>query len=349
MLAPILSSTEDDAPIFKLRDSLQTMPSHIKEFRYSKLNCLQMIRSHVYIFSQAMRILHNKTEVKSDTPEALNFAKICQQTKQNSLVFSKYLLPDSEKFVKMIRSLAIKVEDIDFADFAENLDDLREMIEVGERACNQLQYLHEALITEFKRSEDAALSHKGIEDLEKKYDKEKKEFEEAEANNLKKKAEHDSWANSALFRVVTFGIGTSRDREKAEQQLNESKENRKKAEACAEKIETAKEVFNSTENLLLPAIKVCNDFLIACNDFLITTRENMHGMKGGDGKKTASTRYFNVMKRKAKAIEADALEFMKTASETRTNLRTIKYDACDEQYAICWIKSEKQKNAQQLQ
>ena len=295
-----------------------------------------------------MRILHNKTEVKSDTPEALNFAKICQQTKQNSLVFSKYLLPESEEFVRMIKSLAIEVEDIDFADFAENLDDLREMIEVGERACNQLQYLHEALITEFKRSEDAALSHKGIEDLNNKYDKEKREFEEAEANNLKKKAEHDSWANWWLWGIVTIGIGTLTERKKAEQQLNESKENQKKAEACAEKKETAKEVFDSTEKLLLPAIQNMTKGLKACNDFLITTRENMHGMKGGDGKKTASTRYFNVMKRKAKAIEADALEFMKTASETRTNLRTIKYDACDEQYAICWIKSEKQ-NAQQLQ
>ena len=301
-----------------------------------------MIRSHVYIFSEAMRILHNKTEVKGGTQEALNFAKICQQTKQNSLVFSKYLLPESEEFVKMIMSLATEVEDIDFAEFKENLDDLREMIDAGERACKLLNHLHEALITEIRRSEDAAL--KGIEDSEdliNKYDKEKKEFEEAEANNLKKKAEHDSWANS--------WIGTSRRREMAEQQLNESKENRKKAEACAEKIETAKEVFNSTKKLLLPAIQNMTLGLSACNDFLITTRENMRGMKGGDGKRTASTRYFNIMKEQAKEIKADALEFMKTTSETRTNLRTIKYDACDEQYAICWIKSEKQKNAQQLQ
>ena len=287
------------------------------------------------IFSVAMRVLHNRTEVKGDGKEAVNFAKICKQTRQNSLVFSNSLLPKSEELVKRIKSLAIEVEAVDFSDWEENLDDMREKIDAGEKACKLLIHHHEALITEFKRSEDEAITDKGFRDLNKAYDEERRKYEEAAEKNLKNYHSHDFWA--MVLTVPTLGIGTWIQMGKSAQQLKEWEENYQKAVACVGKKETAKEVFVLSKKLLLPAIQKMTLGLTACCDFLIITREKVSEMKGGDGKRSASRRYFKVMKGQAKELKVDCFEFLTTASNTRTNLQTIKYESCDEKYAADWV------------
>ena len=223
----------------------------------------------------------------------------------------------------------------------ENVEEITEEITNAERACKFLMQLHENLIVELKKNEDAAVvGIRELDKLKKIYEEEKQKLQNAADENMKNKEWFDKMALALL--LPTIGIGTYIYAIKATLQDQEMNKNILKATASGKNGEITQEAVNLTENLLIPAIQNFLSGLAACNNFLISTREELEEIssKGRKGLEDKKKRYYNLMKNHANDLDSNCMFFLTSTTQIRTNLKAIPAEPSDKNYVDKWLSNQ---------
>ena len=289
-----------------------------------------------HIFSSTMRFLHTQALINEDLEGGTSkLIELRDRTRKNSLIYIESLLPKSDEVIRTIKAYAFEVNISEFEDWQEILEDLIQKLIESEKACTLLLQLHEALIIEFKKSEDEALVGIGeIAKTRKTFEMEKKRLLQAATINLKDQEYYDKLA--ILLMIPTLGIGTKIARHKSAQAAKEAQVNIDLALVAEEEGYRTLKAFSLSKRYLIPAVRnfICG--LQACGNFLTTTRLQLSGMSQV-GQEEASKRYFRVMKAHAEQLDRNCLTFLTSLSKIRTDIKSIPTVAGDQQYVDGWI------------
>ena len=283
-----------------------------------------------------MRFLHTQALINEDLEGGTSkLIELRDRTRKNSLIYIESLLPKSDEVIRTIKAYAFEVNISEFEDWQEILEDLIQKLIESEKACTLLLQLHEALIIEFKKSEDEALVGIGeIAKTRKTFEMEKKRLLQAATINLKDQEYYDKLA--ILLMIPTLGIGTKIARHKSAQAAKEAQVNIDLALVAEEEGDRTLKAFSLSKRYLIPAVRnfICG--LQACGNFLTTTRLQLSGMSQV-GQEEASKRYFRVMKAHAEQLDRNCLTFLTSLSKIRTDIKSIPTVAGDQQYVDGWI------------
>ncbi|XP_074635761.1 uncharacterized protein LOC141894110 [Acropora palmata] len=282
------------------------------------------------IFSLTLRSLYVQHAVGTNEEPAREFRKLRDDTRNDAIVYHRYILPVSTKFVSSIREYFEYYDALNYEEWCEMLPDILQETKGYKELCDTVLQMHEDFLVPLKkRNDEVLLLVTKFEDLEAEYEKKKRELEERAQKNL-------DWAIFLSF-VPYIGpmaaqvLGFLADLHMA----------KAVAEGQQAKIQEAASV--AVSKALIPALKkFINGIEIAAGFFStieheLMSFENKAWNADDDPKKC----HYMVMKTEAKDMKATCQTFYEVLPAVRTDFKAIPTEGTNENYAHEWLEKLK--------
>ncbi|XP_063710646.1 uncharacterized protein LOC134839133 [Symsagittifera roscoffensis] len=323
-----LSNIPDDesSHLEKLRDALLDAPVDLA------------------LFSGSLRRLFNEVNVTGQDDATRTFLEVRDSTRQQSIVYSKEILPKTEEAIKMISSYMDSYSDLDFDEWAECLNDTLEELKEAKDVCEVLRHMHNEIIIGMKKNEDkAVVGIEKLEEMKNQYARQRQDLIK-EARESKEKAQSTRFWG-AVFGGVTLGISAAICEGVASGHDLES--DRKTAEAVAklQNAEIASKAVMLTSTELIPAIGNFIKSLEVCVSFINLSKTKVEKMISA-GNHGAKQKYYKMMKNRAKEISELCEMFVSVTDRMRNNLAAIPENPDDKNYVDQWLERQLEEFAQ---
>ena len=288
-------------------------------------------------FSVGLRSLFGVNQVTGLDDQTKIFQEVREDVWRNAVIYKDKVLPVTTHVVRSIGLYMSSFIDVEFDDWAENLDDFLDDINKGIGFCEYLKQLHNSIIIDLKRNEDkAAVGQQKMALMASDYKKMAEDLEQ-EAKGCKDRAEAKEFWGQA---TAAFTAGISTMILNAFAQKDEEDAARKASEAAAKSknAEIAIRAVSITNNVVIPAIKDFLDGIHACSGFLIRTRESLEEMKnyGEHGPKKV---YYQAMRNRAAELKETCLMFQMMTNEMSTGIDAIP-EPSDKNYVDVWFEKQ---------
>ena len=288
-------------------------------------------------FSVGLRSLFGVNQVTGLDDQTKIFQEVREDVWRNAVIYKDKVLPVTTHVVRSIGLYMSSFIDVEFDDWAENLDDFLDDINKGIGFCEYLKQLHNSIIINLKRNEDkAAVGQQKMALMASDYKKMAEDLEK-EAKSWKDAAEAKQfwgWLTGA----ITAGISTVILNAFAKSDAEEAAEKASEAAAKSKNAEIAIRAVSITNNVVIPAIKDFLDGIHACSGFLIRTRESLEEMKnyGEHGPKKV---YYQAMRNRAAELKETCLMFQMMTNEMSTGIDAIP-EPSDKNYVDVWFEKQ---------
>ena len=282
------------------------------------------------IFSLTLQSLYVQHAVGTNEQPAREFKNLRDDTRNDAMVYHKYILPVSTKFVSSIREYFAYYDALNYEEWCEMLPYILQETTGYKELCDTVLQMHEDILVPLKkRKDEALLLVTKFEDLEVEYEKKKRELEETAQKNL-------DWAIFLSF-VPYIGpmavqvLGGLADLHMA----------KAVAEGQQAKIQEAASVALS--KALIPALeKFINGIEIAAGFFStieheLMSFENKASNADDDPKKC----HYMVMKKEAEDMKSICQTFYAVLPAVRTDFKAIPTEGTNENYVDEWLEKLK--------
>ncbi|KAK3738579.1 hypothetical protein QZH41_009999, partial [Actinostola sp. cb2023] len=309
---PYAAMAEDKA-LLNINDALQSLP-------------IDMMK-----FSLYMRSLYVEKAVGTDSAAARKFRQLRDDTRNDAMVYLKGMLPVSKKLVSAIDDYFDYYDGLAYEEWLENLPDILEETQGYRELCEIVVKMHEGMLTPLKQREDKAKEVMlELTELQKEYDKKKKELEaSAEDKN--------DWALGLAFIPGVNLIASPLLLASANKDMAEA------TASCAQaKLQEAAALLVKEE--LIPCLKAFISGLEKVAGFFSIMENQLQQFigKGEKSQENPKKLHYTMMKKKAKELRSNCQSFMAVLPAVRTNFEAIPTEGTDKNYIDRWLEKQKQ-------
>ena len=290
---------------------------------------LRIMPVNMCAFSVSMRSLYANKAVGTSTDVAQKFRKLRDDTRQDAILYLKFHLPISTKFVSSIKEYFEYYEVLDYEQWCEMLPDIREETRDYLEVAQKVIKMHEELMISLKKREDQAkIIMKEFKDLESAFEEQKKMLEAtAELNK--------NWAVALFFvpgvNLIAYPYFNSL-----------ALEDTVKAIAKSGQADVHGAAVLVVAYTLIPALSKFIDGLKKAATFFQVMEKELQSFEGKAGKNIESPKqlHYKVMSKAAKEMKALCQAFYAVLPDVRTDFEAIPSEGTDQNYVDKWLKKE---------
>ncbi|KAJ7382627.1 hypothetical protein OS493_033683 [Desmophyllum pertusum] len=288
-MADITTSTR--ATVVDVREQIQSMSTNIRSF------------------STSMRSLYEENSVEWYTEAGVKFRKIRDETRNDSMVYLKSVLPLSTQFVASVSEFFGYYEAFEYNKWCEMLPYILEKTVGYRQHTETLLQMHEDMLVHLKKRQgEARIVVTELRDLKDKYERRRREYEDTASTKR-------GWAIGLAFVPFVNLIASPALAASSQSDMQEAAVNR----SLAASQETAAVTVSST---LIPALQAfINGIKMAAGFFSVMEQElrKFEG-KGEKGKRL----HYKVMKLEARDMKSTCQTFKAVLPHVRNDLSAMK-------------------------
>ena len=282
------------------------------------------------LFSLTLRSLYVQNAVGTNEEPAKEFRRLRDDTREDAMVYLRYILPVCTKFVSSIREYFEYYDALNYEEWCQMLPDILQETTSYKELCGTVLQMHEDILVPLKkRKDEALLLVTKFKDLQVEYEEKKKELEEGAQTKR-------DWAIFLCF-VPYIGpiaaplLGASADLDMA----------KAVAEGQQAKIQEAASMVAS--NTLIPALEnFINGIKKATGFFSVMEQELMNFENtASNSVDNPKKLYYIVMQNEAKEMKSTCQSFYAVLPDVRTDFQAIPTKGTDQNYVDLWLEKLK--------
>ena len=305
-------SQSAEAAVLSLKTILQDMPTDMR------------------IFSLAMRSLYAEKAVGSNASTAQKFRKLRDDTRNDAMVYLKGVLPLSTKFVASISEYFEFYEALEFDEWNRMLSDILEETIAYRQLAETLVKMHEDILVPLKKRQDEAkVVLKEFKDLQREFEKKKKELEDSAETKR-------AWAVGLMFVPFVNVVATP---------LLAASSNSDLVQAVAKGAESRiQEAASLTVGeTLIPALEAFIGGITKAAGFFSIMENELKKFEGNADKSQQSPKklYYTLMNKQAKEMRSICQGFYAILPAVRTDFQAIPTEGTDHNYVDKWLEEQK--------
>ena len=303
-----MSIQEKTKNVVDLKSSLREMPKNMN------------------IFSVSMRALYADKAVGTSTDAARKFRKLRDDTRQDAMVYLKFILPISTKFVMSIKKYFANYDALSYEEWCEMLPDILEETTTYKEIAKTVVEMHQDMITPLKKRKDEAdIIMTEFKDLQREFDKERQKLE-AKAKTK------TGWAIALAFIPGVNVIATPLLADSAEEDV---------AKAIAKKAES--EIHEAAAlivaNTLIPALSNFISGLEKAAGFFEVMETELKSYEE-DSSEPPKRLHYKRISNDAKEIKSLCQAFYAVLPAVRTDFEAIPEQGTDQNHVDKWLEKQ---------
>ena len=283
-------------------------------------------------FSLALRSLYAEKAVSANSDVARRFNRLRDDTKKDAMVYVKAILPVSTEVVRSLNEFFEYYIDLEYNDWASNLEDIIEDVKSYKDCCTEIVKLHEDVMVPLKKREDEAkILATEFKDLSAQFARQKEELESSA--NVKW-----SWAIGLSWVPIVNAIATP---------LLISGSNSSNAEAIAKgaQLQINEAATFTVSEVMVPALKNFVDGLNAAAGFFNLIENELSSFHGKAEKADENKKklHYTMINKKAREIKGYCQAFYTMIPQVRTDFEAIPFEIPnDKNYVDAWLEKKKE-------
>ena len=283
------------------------------------------------IFSLTLRSLYIQNAVGANEEPAKEFRSLRDDTRNDAMVYLRYILPVCTKFVSSIREYFEYYDALNYEEWCEMLPGILREITGYKELCSTVLQMHKDILVPLKkRKDEALLLVTKFKDLQVQYEEKKRELDE-------RAQKRRDWAIALCFVPFVRGIaapllGFAADSDMA------------KAVAEGQQAKIQEAASMAVSEALIPALEnFINGIKKAAGVFFRIEQELMNfentDPNADDGPKKL---YHSVRKNEARDVKSACQSFLAVLPDVRKDFLAIPTEGTDQKYVDQWLEKLKE-------
>ncbi|CAB3993905.1 Hypothetical predicted protein [Paramuricea clavata] len=288
---------------------------------------LKEMPTNMHLFSLSMRALYTDKAVGTSTDAACRFRKLRDDTRNDAMVYLKYILPITTKFVMSIKEYFANYDALSYEEWCEMLPDILEETTTYKELAQTVKGMYEEMMVPLKRRQDEAkIIMTEFKDLQRKYEKEKKELEATAKAKM-------GWAIGLLWipgvnLIASPLLASSADDDMA------------KAVAKLAESEIQKAAVLVVSETLLPALTNFIEGLTKAAGFFQVMETELQSFQENSAIESPKKLHYMRIRNEAKELKSLCQAFYAVLPAVRTDFEAIPDEGTDQNYVDNWLERQ---------